>query len=150
MNDSCGEKDRGSHHCMFIKVLTVVTEENVAYIFRKEHRLRLFENRSLRRIFGPKMHKVIREWRKLNNEELNDLYCPPLIFRAIKSRRMRWAEHVARMEKKCIQGFGGERDYLEVAGLDGRIILGWIFGMWDVGVWTGSSWLKIRSGGRHL
>jgi hypothetical protein len=52
----------------------------------------------------------VQKWRKLSNEELNDLYCSPHIFRVIKSRRMRWADHVVRIgeEKKCIQGFGGE------------------------------------------
>ena len=63
--------------------------------------MRVFENRVLRRIFGPKRDGVTGEWRKLHNEELNDLYCSPNIVRVIKSRRMRWAGHVARM---------GERD----------------------------------------
>ena len=65
---------------------------------RGEHRLRVFENRVLRRIFGPKRDGVTGEWRKLHNEELNDLYFSPNIVRVIKSRRMRWAGHVARME----------------------------------------------------
>ena len=59
--------------------------------------MRVFENRVLRRIFGPKRDEVTGEWRKLHNEELNNLYCSPNIVRAIKSRRMRWAGHVARM-----------------------------------------------------
>jgi hypothetical protein len=59
----------------------------------------MFENRVLRRIFGPKMDEVKGEWRKLHNEELNDLYCLPNIVRVIKWRRMRWARHVARMGK---------------------------------------------------
>jgi hypothetical protein len=59
----------------------------------------LFENRLLRRLFGPKRNKVTREWRKLHNEELNDLYFSPNIFRVIKSR-IRWMEHVTRMREK--------------------------------------------------
>jgi hypothetical protein len=64
---------------------------------REEHRLGVFENRVLRRIFGPEREEVTGEWRKLHNEELHDLYSPPSIIRIIKSRRMRWAGHVARM-----------------------------------------------------
>jgi hypothetical protein len=56
----------------------------------------LFGSRVLRRIFGPKRDEVTGEWRKLHNEELNDLYCSPKIFRMIKSRRIRWAAHVER------------------------------------------------------
>jgi len=63
----------------------------------EERRLRVFENRVLRRIFGPKGDEVTGEWRKLHTEELNNLYCSPNIVRVIKSRRMRWAGHVARM-----------------------------------------------------
>jgi hypothetical protein len=64
---------------------------------REEHRLRVFENRVLKKIFGPKSDDVIGGWRKLHNEELHNLYCSPSIIRIIKSRRMRWAGHVARM-----------------------------------------------------
>jgi hypothetical protein len=60
----------------------------------------VFENRVLRRIFGPKRDEVTCEWRKLHNEELHDLYSSPSIIRIIKSRRMRWAGHVARMGEK--------------------------------------------------
>jgi len=63
---------------------------------REERRLRVFKNRMLRRIFGPKRDEVTGEWRKLH-EELNDLYCSPNIVRVVKSRRIRWAGHVARM-----------------------------------------------------
>jgi hypothetical protein len=65
---------------------------------REEHRLRVFENRVLRGIFGPKRDEVIGGWRKLNNEELHNLYASPSIIRMIKSRNMRWAGYVARME----------------------------------------------------
>jgi len=61
----------------------------------------VFENMVLRRIFGPMRDEVTGEWRRLHNEELNDQYFSPIIFRVIKSRRMRWAGHVVRM--------GGER-----------------------------------------
>jgi hypothetical protein len=60
----------------------------------------VFENRVLRRIFGPKRDEATMEWRRLHSEELNDLYSSPNIIRAIKSRRMRWEEHVARMGEK--------------------------------------------------
>ena len=77
-----------------------------AVSYREEQRLRVFENRVLRRIFGPKRDGVTGEWRKLHNEELNDLYSSPNIVRVIKSRRMRWAGHVARMgEGRGVQKF---------------------------------------------
>jgi hypothetical protein len=60
----------------------------------------VFENRVLRRIFGPKRDEVTGEWRKLHNEELRDFYPLPSIIRIIKSMRMRWAGHVARMREK--------------------------------------------------
>ena len=64
---------------------------------REERRLRVFENRMFRRIFGPKRNEVKGEWRKLRNEELNDVYCSLSTVRVIKSRRMRWAGHLTRM-----------------------------------------------------
>jgi hypothetical protein len=67
---------------------------------REEHKLRVFENRVLRRIFGPKRDGVTGGWRKLHNQELHNLYSSPSIIRIIKSRRMRWAEHVAWMGGK--------------------------------------------------
>ena len=99
---------------------------------KEERRLRVFENRMLRRIFGPKRDEVKGGWRKPHNEELNDLYTLPNIVRVIKSRRLR------------------ERDHLGDPGVDGRIILRWIFRKWDVGVWTASSWLRIGTGGGQL
>ena len=73
---------------------------------REERRLKVFENRVLRRVFGPKRDEVTVEWRKLHNEELRELYSLPNIVRVVKSRRMRWAGHVARMEEgRGVQGF---------------------------------------------
>jgi hypothetical protein len=73
--------------------------ETWSLTLREERRLRAFENRVLR-IFGPKRDEVILEWRKLHNEELNDLYCSASIVRERKLRRMRWAGHVARMGER--------------------------------------------------
>jgi len=70
--------------------------ETWSLTLREERRLRVFENRLLKRIFGSERDEVKGEWRKLHNEELNDLYCSPIIFRVISSRRMRSAGHVAR------------------------------------------------------
>jgi hypothetical protein len=73
--------------------------ETLSLTVREEHKLRVFENRVLR-IFGPKRDGVTGGWRKLHNEELHNLYSSPSIIRIIKSRRMRWAGHVARMGEK--------------------------------------------------
>ena len=92
---------------------------------------------------------------KIHDEEFNDLSSSPNMFGVTKSRRMRWAGHVARV------GLGDaytwfwwgnlkERDQFGGPGLDGKIILKWIFGKWNVGVWTGSNWLRMRTGGGHL
>jgi hypothetical protein len=104
----------------------------------------------LRRIFGPKRDEVRREWRKPHNEEFHDLYFSPNIVRVIKSRRMRWAGHVARMGEKrgVYKGLVGkpEGKSHEKPRRRWRIILRWICRKWDVGVWTGSSWLRIKCG----
>ena len=84
--------------------------ETWSLTLREEHRLRVFENRVLRRIFVPKRDRVTGEWRKLHNEELNDLYSSPTIVRLIKSRRMRWAVRVARVWEtgQVLTGLGVE------------------------------------------
>jgi hypothetical protein len=74
--------------------------ETWSLTLKEERRLRVFENKVLRRIFGPKRDEVTGGWRELHNEELHDLYSSPSIIRIIKSRRMQWAGHVARMWEK--------------------------------------------------
>jgi hypothetical protein len=85
-----------------LKILSVVLYgcETWSLILREEHRLRVFENRVLKRIFGPKRDEVTGDWRKLQIEELHNLYSSPNIIRIIKSRRIRWAGHVARLGEK--------------------------------------------------
>jgi len=121
---------------------------------REVRRLRVFENRALRRIFGPKSDEVAGKWRKLHNEGLHDIYSSPNIVWLIKMRRMRWAEHVACMGRDELYtgiwwGTLMERAHLGDPGIDLRIILKWIFRKWNVGVWTASSW-KDRDRWRAL
>jgi hypothetical protein len=98
----------------------------------------VFENRVLREIVEPERDEVTGEWRKLQNEELNNLYSSPYIIRVLESRRMRWAGHAARMGRGVVHtgfwwGTLRESVHLEDPGVDGRIILRWIFRKWDVG-----------------
>jgi hypothetical protein len=117
--------------------------------WREERRLKVFENRVLSRIFGPKRGGGWgnRGVGRLHNGELNDLFSSPAIVRVTKSRRMRSAAHVAWMgEERGVIGFWcgnlRERDQWGDPGVDGNIILGRIFRMWDVGLWTGLGWLR--------
>ena len=115
--------------------------ETWSLTLREERKLRVFENMVLRRMFGPRRDEVTGEWRRLHNKELNDLYSSPNIVWVIKSRRMRWAGHVARMgeERGCIGSWWGnqrEGDHWGDLGVDGWIILGWISRRWDVD-WIG-------------
>ena len=120
---------------------------------REERRLSVFDNRVLKRIYGSKRDEVRGEWRKLHKEELNDLYSSPNIVQVNKS--MGWAGHVAcigenRGVYRVYVGKPEEKRRLVIPGVDGRIILRCIFGKWDVGVWTGSIWLRIETGSGHL
>ena len=129
--------------------------ETWSLTLRKERRLNVFENRVLRITFGPKRDEVTGEWRNLHNEELIDLYFSPNIARVIKSRRMRWAGSVARMGivgayTEFWLGNLRKRDHLKDSVVDGRIISRCIFRKWDVGTWTGSSWLRTGTDGGHL
>jgi hypothetical protein len=74
--------------------------DNWSLTLREERRLRVFENRMLRRMFGPKRDEVTGEWGTLHNEKLNGLYSSHNILRLIKSRRMRWVGHIARMGQR--------------------------------------------------
>ena len=93
--------------------------------------------------------------RRLINEELNDLYSSPNIVWVIKSRRMRWAGHVARMGEergvyRVLVGKPEGRNRWGDLGVDGWIILGWICMRWDVGIWNGLGWPRIETGGGRL
>jgi hypothetical protein len=93
----------------------------------------VFENRVLRRIFGPKRDEVTGKWRKLHSGELHNLDSPPAIIRQIKSRRMRWAGHVACMGEgrniyMVLVGKPKGKIHLEDRGIDGRLGLEWILG----------------------
>jgi hypothetical protein len=112
------------------------------------------ENRVLRRIFGPKRDEVTGEWRRLHNEELNDLYSSPNTIRVIKSRRLRWAGHVVRMGEgrgsyRILVGRHEGRNHLGDPGIAGANIkmdleeVGW-------GAWTELSWLRIGTRGGLL
>jgi hypothetical protein len=129
--------------------------ETWSLTIREEHRLRVFENRVLRRIFGPKRDEVTGEWRKLYDEDLHDLYSSPSIIRIIKSRRMGWTGHVARMgEKRNVYR-------LLVGKPEGKRPLGrprcrWVdnirMALGEVRwvMWTGLVWLRIETGGELL
>jgi hypothetical protein len=108
----------------------------------------------LRRIFGPKREED-GSWRKLHNDELHILYSSPNIIRVIKSRRMRWAGHVARMGmREVFTGFwlGGPkaRDHWEDLGVGGRVTLRWTLGRYGSMGQTGFCWLRIGSSGGLL
>jgi hypothetical protein len=132
------------------KIIPVVLYgcETWSLTLREEHRLKVFEKRVLRRIFGPKRDEVYGDLRKLQNWELHNLYSSPDIIRQIKSRRMRWAGHVARMGEgrnvySVLVGKPEEKRplvrprcrWVEGLKMDLREI-GW-------GVWSGFTWLRI-------
>jgi hypothetical protein len=126
--------------------------ETWSLTLREEIRMRVLKIRVLRKIFGPKRDDVMGEWRKLHNGELHNLYSSQNISRQIKSRRMRWAGHVALMGEerklfKVLWESPKERDHLEDQGIGGIRMdlreIGW-------GVRTGFDWLRIGTGGKVL
>jgi hypothetical protein len=119
--------------------------ETWSLTFREEHRLRVFENRVPRRIFGPKRDEVMGEWRKLHNGELHNLYSSPDIIRQMKSRRKRWVWHVACMGE-------GRNAYRVLMGKsEGKRPLGRPRHRWEDGikmdlreiVWGGVEWIHL-------
>jgi hypothetical protein len=138
-----------------VNVIVLYGCETWSLTLREKHRLRVFENSVLRRIFGPKRDEVTVEWRKLHNEELHNLYLSLDIIRQIKSRRMRRAEHVARMEEErkvynvLVGKPGGKRPV-------GRPMRRWEDGIRmdlrdiGVGLCIGFDWLRTRTGGGLL
>jgi hypothetical protein len=129
--------------------------ETWSLTLREEHRLRVFENRMLRRIFAPKRDEVTGEWRKLHGEELHNLYSSLDIIRQIKSRRMGWAGHVARTVE-------GRNVYRILVGKpEGKRPLGRPRNRWEDGikidlrdigwgVWSGFTWLRVGTVGGLL
>jgi hypothetical protein len=129
--------------------------ETWSLTLREEHRLRVFENRVLRRIFGPTRDEITGEWRKLHSWELHNLYSSPGIIRQIKSRRLRGAGHVARMGEGrnvygVLVGKPEGKNHLKYKGVDGRMGSKWTLGRLVRGVWSGFTWLGIGTVGGLL
>jgi hypothetical protein len=118
----------------------------------EEHRLRVFENRVLRRIFGPKRDEVTEDWRKLHNEELHNLYSLPNIIRTIKSRRMRWEGHVTQMRTKS-NAFGILVGKPEKKKSLGRPRRRWVdnvkIDLREIG-WDGMDWIDLARNREQL
>jgi hypothetical protein len=112
---------------------------------KAEHRLTVFGNRALRGWFGPERQEITGCWRKLHDVEFYNLFSLSDIIRVMKSRRMRWVGHVARMGV-MINGYiylARKLDRLEYLGVDGRILLKLSLKKYDMGVWIGFIWLRI-------
>jgi len=121
----------------------------------EERRLRMFENRLLRRLFGPKRDEVTGECRKLDNDLFNDMYSSASNVKVIKWTIVKWVGHVACMQEsrvlyRILVVQPVERDHLENPGVCGRKILRRIFRKCDVGARTESIWFGIWTGGAHL
>jgi hypothetical protein len=124
----CQPKIEIQKHRTIILPVVLYRYETWSLTLREERRLKVFENRVLRKIIGPKKGEITVEWRELHNEELNDLYYSPNVIRVNTSIRMRWAGHVVHIGREKVHtGFSWgnlkERDHFEDSGVDGRIIL---------------------------
>ena len=140
-----------------IKIYRTITLPVVLYgcetwslILREKRKLRVFEN-----IGEYTRDEVMGEWKRLHNEEINDLYSSPNIVGVIKSWRIRWAGHVARMSEErgaywVLLGKPEGKNHWGYLDVDGWIILGWIPRRWDVGMWTWLGWPRIGTGGGGL
>ena len=122
--------------------------ENWSFALREENRSTIFENRVLRRIFGPKRDEITMEWRKIHNEGINDLYCSPNIIGVIKLR-MRWARHVERMAGwrgfyRILVGRPEGKRSLGRPSLRWGEILKLKFRKYDEEAWTGLSWHNVK------
>jgi hypothetical protein len=140
-------------HKTIILPLVLYGCETWSVPLREEHRLWVFENRVLRRIFGPERDEVMGEWRKLHSGELHILYSSRDIMRQITSRRMRWAGHVACMGEgskvyRVLEGKPKERDHVEDQGVYGSMGLEWILWILTAEVWIGFTWLRIGNSGK--
>jgi hypothetical protein len=147
-HNACSGCDVSGKYDRYFTYIVLIT-------LREERRLRVFENRVLRRVFGPKRDEVTGEWRKLHNKELNDLYSLTNIVRVVKSRRMRRAGYVAHMGRRegctgCWWGNQKERGHRGDPDVDGSIILRWIFRKLEGVVGIGCSLLRLGKGGGHL
>jgi hypothetical protein len=131
--------------------------ETWSLTLREEHRLRVFENRVLRRIFGSKRDEVSGVWRKLHNEELHNLYSSPSIIRVIKSRRMRLAGHEARMLRRGMHIEYWWENQKEKGHWEDKDVCVWNNIKWIIErerengmVWIGLIWLRIETSGGLL
>jgi hypothetical protein len=140
-------------HSKLLLLVVLYGCETWSPTLREEQRLRVFENRMLRRIFGPKRDEVTGDRKKLHNEELHNLYSSPNIIRMMKTRRMRWAGHVARMgETNAYRILVGKPEGMRPLG---RPRCRWVDSIKvdrreDGMVWTGLIWLRIGTSGGLL